>query len=191
MDSLDYRRDIREVEVFIDNISDFTEREMYWGGILRHDFIARNKPCDVEEYGVDNNGVFIPGKLPNANVDKLFNFQSGKQLLVEIKTIPEGAKNYFTFKKNAIQACVSQKAVIVVPRSFAYYYFKESACVLLNKMPTKIYPKFAPDKLAVRISTERIKELINTREVYEVKWTDQAKFLIKKNYDILFRDKKK
>lgn len=190
MNSLDKRRDIRTVEVFADNVEDFTEREMLWGIALRYDFTERGNNCSIEECGVDNSGKLIDGRLPNYNVDKIFKFLDGTEEQIEIKTIPEYVKNFFTFKAHSLRNCFQKKAMIVVPRSQSYYTIPKETCELLYKnYPHKVYPKFASDP-AVRIYSSEIEKFIFERKIIKQNWTEKAKSFIKKHYSALFREKK-
>lgn len=188
--SIDYRKDIRTTEEFNEDIKDYTEREMYWGIILRHDFIERGKTCLIEESGVDNTGNLIIGKLPNYNADKIFKFSDGTKQYIEIKTIPENTKDFFTFKSFSLKSCVQQNAYILVPRSWVYYLLSPRACdYIYRNYPSKIYRGF--EKPAKRIFTNEIQKLIDQKLILEKVWTEKAKSLIKANYHILFRRRKR
>jgi hypothetical protein len=188
--SVNFRRDGRSVEVFQKDIEDYTEREMYWGTILRYDFIEKGKPCVVKENGVDNSGRLIEGRLPNHNVDKHFEYSDGTSENIEIKTIPEYVKKFFTFKVFSLNSCVQQNASIIVPRSWAYYKIPTETCEhFYNDYPHKIYPRFSENYLAVRVYMDKIEELISKEKIIQCEWTSKAKKLIKLNYNILFRER--
>jgi hypothetical protein len=190
MSSLDFRRDKRTIEQFANDVEDFTEREACWGVILRHDFIEKGKPCSVEEYGVDNSGRVILGRLPNSNVDKVFNFANGNKRLIEIKTIPERVKNFFTFKISSLLTCVEQNAYIIVPRSCSYYVLSPDICDYFYKnYPHNIYKNFAFGKRAVRIYMNDIEKLIGENKIIRKQWSSGSKKLIDKNYNVLFRQR--
>lgn len=191
MSSLDQRKDIRTVEVFADNLEDFTEREMLWGIALRYDFTERGNPCSIEECGVDNTGKLIEGRLPNYNVDKIFKFLDGKQVQIEIKTIGEYVKNFFTFKAHSLRNCFEKNAFLIVPRSNSYYIFSPSACKLLyENYPHKVWDNFWKGGLSVRIFSNEIENLISNKIIKKRDWTNKAKSFIKHNYSELFREKR-
>jgi hypothetical protein len=192
MSSLKKRRDKRSEETFAHNIEDFTEREFYWGIALRFDFLEKGQKCSIEEHGVDNTGKLIEGRLPNHNVDKIFYFEDRENLLIEIKTIPEYVKNFFTFKSYALKCCRDQKAWILVPRSEKYYLFPPKTCgYIFEKYKHQIYPKFSANDPAVRLYTSEIIKLIENKKIIEKEWAPKVKSYIQDNYDILFREKKK
>lgn len=190
MNSLDFRRDKRTVEEFANDVEDFTEREAYWGVILRHDFIEKGKFCCLEDYGVDNSGKIILGRLPNINVDKVFHFANGKKKFIEIKTIPEGVKKFFTFKASSLLSCVEQNAYIIVPRSCSYYVLPPDICDYFYKNYThEVYSNFAFGKKAVRIYMNDIEKLIKENKIIRKEWSSGSKKLINKNYNVLFRQR--
>lgn len=191
MNSLDRRKDVRTVDTFKHNIKDFTERESCWGVALQKDFAERGMNCSIEEFGVDNTGELIFGKLNNHNVDKIFHFKSKKSLYVEIKTIAEYVTNFFTFKVCALKSCCSQGASIVVPRSQSYYIIPKKTCqYFLDKYPIDIYPKFSTTDPAVRIPMGDIKKMIQEKKIMKKDWESKAKKYIENNFHILFREKK-
>lgn len=190
MNSLDKRKDSRSLDVFEHNIKDFTEREYYWGLALRIDFCERGINCQIEEHGVDNQGNLILGRLPNYNVDKIFNFTNGKKMHIEIKTIEEYVKNFFTFKVSSLNSCVQQNAHIIVPRSSHYYLIKnETIKEILKNYKHAIYEKFHKKEKAVRIFTDNIENMIVYKKIIKNKWKEKAKDFILKNYNIVFRQK--
>jgi hypothetical protein len=190
--SLDYRKDGRTVEEFQKDIEDFTEREMYWGFILRCDLTEKGRPCLIEDFGVDNSGNLIEGRLPNYNADKLFKFLDGTEQPIEIKTIPETTKDFFTFKAFSLKSCIKQKAFILVPRSWTYYLISPKGCEnICQNYPSKIYPRFSENDPAIRIYLNDIQELIQQRMISKHTWTEKAKNLIKINSSILFRKRYK
>jgi hypothetical protein len=192
MSSLKKRRDKRSEETFAHNIEDFTEREFYWGMALRYDLLERGYKCSIKEHGVDNTGKLIEGRLPNHNVDKIIYFEDRKSLLIEVKTIPEWANKFFTFKSYSVKCCIDQIAWILVPRSQKYYLFSPKTCKeVFKKYKHQIYPAFSPNDLAIRLYTSEIRKLIDCEKVVEKEWTPKVKAYIQSNYDILFREKKK
>ena len=172
--SFEYRKDFRTKEIFEENLIDFTEREYYWGIILRLDFTERGHPCSLIEHGVDNTGKLIEGRLPNYNVDKIFSFLNGKKKPVEIKSIPENINNFMTFKVSSLEVCCEEDAWLIVPRSKAYYLYNSKTCrYLLENYPHKIYwnyetqKGFSP-KPAVRIFKNDIQKFIKDNKITEV-----------------------
>jgi len=190
MNSLEKRRDVRSEEVFEENIKDFTEREFYWGITLRYDFTERGFPCSVVEHGVDNEGKLIKGRLPNHNVDKIYHFDDGRTIKIEIKTIEERYTEFFTFKVYSLQCCCNQDAYIVVPRLGMYYMIPKETCkFFLDKYDHKIYHGFSKTDRAVRIFMKEIDKMIETGHIIKKLWTPKAKNYIEENTHILFREK--
>lgn len=190
--SLDKRKDIRTVEIFEHNVEDFTEREMLWGIALRYDFTERGNSCSIEECGVDNSGRLIKGRLPNYNVDKIFRFLDGKEVQIEIKTIQEYVKGFFTFKAHALRNCFEKNAFLIVPRSQNYYIFTPKTCKFLYKEYThKVYENFVKNELAVRVYSNQIERFTKEGKITKRDWTNKAKSFIKQHYIELFREKRK
>lgn len=196
MKSLDIRRDNRSIEVFSDNIKDFTQREYYWGIALRIDLCERGAVCEVEEHGVDNDGNLILNRLPNYNVDKIFKFKDGRQINIEIKTIPEYVRNFFTFKVSSLKSCLEQNAHVLVPKKDNYYLILNKGInEILNNYPHKIYwnfktnKGFSPNNLAVRIFSEDIEKFIKEKNIAKREWKIKAKRFIQKNNETLFKEK--
>jgi hypothetical protein len=183
--SLDFRKDTRSVQEFAEDIAQFTQKEHFWGLALRLDFCERGMPCEIEEHGVDNSGELILGHLPNYNVDKIYNFLDGTKQHIEIKTIPERTKGFFTFKLTSISACIKQKAHILVPRSWAYYLIPPETCSILLRYPSKIHERFAPGKPAVRIYESDINEFIRQKKILKNQWKHKADKFIKENSKIM------
>lgn len=179
--SIDYRRDVRSIEQFAADIEEFTKKEYYWGLALRLDFCERGMPCEIIEHGVDNSGELIPGHLPNHNVDKIYSFLNGTKQHIEIKTIPERIRGFFTFKLTSINACIKQKAHILVPRSWAYYLIPPETCSILLRYPHEIHKGFAPGKPSIRIFESDIKEFIRKKKILRNEWKEKADKFIKNN----------
>jgi hypothetical protein len=192
MQSLEIRRDNRSVDVFSENIKDFTQREYYWGIALRIDLCERGHICEIEEHGVDNDGNLILNRLPNYNVDKIFKFEDGRQINIEIKTIPEYVRNFFTFKVSSLKSCLEQNAHVLVPKKDNYYLILNKGInEILNNYPHKIYDKFSSNDLAVRIFSKDIEKFIKEKNIAKREWKIKAKQFIHKNYNILSREKAK
>jgi hypothetical protein len=188
--SIKQRKDLRSIELFSFHIKDFTTRELIWAEILQSDFKYRGINCTIKDLGVDNTGGIILGKLPNHNVDKKIIFQDGKELNLEIKTIPEYLKSFFTFKVNSLKSCIEQNAKILVPRKNNFYLIGQKAIkyFLKNNVP-KIYKNFSPNDFAVRINMNEIEYLIENKSIINKIWTLEAKKIIIEYSNILFAEK--
>jgi hypothetical protein len=128
--------------------------------------------------------------LKNHNADKVFCFKSKKNLFVEIKTIEEHFKNFFTFKVCALKSCIKQKACIVVPRLNIYYLIPSSICEsFLSKYEHKIYPGFSSNDISVRIPSIDMEDLVKEKKIMKKKWMLDAKQYIDSHKNILFREK--
>lgn len=192
MNSLDLRRDNRSIDVFSHNIKDYTEREYYWGIALRIDLCELGMHCEIEENGVDNDGNLILNRLPNYNVDKIFKFKDGRTVHVEIKTIPQYVRNFFTFKTNSLKSCLDQNAHILVPRKDNYYLIlNKTIKYVFDNYPHKIYDRFSANELAIRISTEDIEKFVVEKSIIKKEWKAKSKQFINKNFRTLFREKMK
>lgn len=188
-ESIKHRMDNRSVEVGRHNIMDFTERESCWGEAYRLHLIEDGWECSIIEWGVDNSGELIEGKLNNFNVDKKFILDKDGQhieMLVEIKTAPENLKSFFTFKVSSLKQCVKQFANILLPRLQEFYIFDPSKISKMLCFDHKIYPGFSPNDLAVRIPMVEINKL--SQPFY---WNTNAKKFINSNKELLTREKKR
>ena len=187
--SLDHRRDRRSIDVFKKNIFEFTQKEQVWGIALRKDFCQRGKICSVEEHGVDNNGNIIEDRLPNHNVDKFYSFSNGNKKYIEIKTIPETCI-YWTIKTSALEACIEQKAFILIPKSKFYWIFGwKTSLYFYKNFKHQIFPNFSPNDLAVRIYKPNIEQLENNKKIYKYDWLSDSIKFIKQNSKILLKNK--
>jgi len=197
--SLDFRRDGRTEKVCAHDIEDYTEREHYWSIALRIDFNAHGMDCDVADYGVDGSGTLIRGKLPNYNADKKFTFADGKEMLIEVKTAPEGLEDFFTFKVFCLKKCVEQNALVCVPQMRGYHLFEVPALkLLLDKklFVHKIYRGFSPNDPAVRIWTEEdgrmdMQEMLAQKLVWFKRWSPEATQFNQNHKEILTRERQR
>jgi hypothetical protein len=187
MNSLDHRRDNRSVNQFSKNIADFTQREYLWGIALRKDFCQRGKICTMLEHGVDNLGNLIKGRLPNYNVDKIYKFIDGHKMHIEIKTVPDTCP-FWTIKTSSLLACKREKAFMLIPKSQFFWLFPWETCDYFYKnFDHRIYPRFSPNDLAVRIF--QLESLEKNKIIYRFQWLSQAREFIMKNYNTLFAKK--
>lgn len=187
MTSLDHRRDNRSVKQFEKNIKDFTQREYIWGIALRKHFCQTGKICTMLEHGVDNFGNLIKDRLPNYHVDKIYNFENGTKKHIEIKTIPEYC-DFWTIKVSSLLACINEKAFVLIPKKdFFWLFYWETSKYFYEKYEHKIYEKFSPNDLAVRI--HNLKDLEKNKRIYKLNWSSKAKEFIINNENVLFRKK--
>lgn len=192
--SLDFRRDIRTVEVFAKNISDYTNRERIWAQALRLDFCERGWNCSVEENGVDNTGKLINKKV-TCDADKLFVFKERPETLrfteelIEIKCWAENL-SFMTFKVNNFKSYIEQGANVVVPRTKDYHFFYPAALIwMLDNLDQAIYRGFSANDLAVRISMNQVENLLKKGYGFSNQWLPQSSNFINENKNILTKDK--
>ena len=190
MKSLDKRRDMRSIDVFAKNIKDFTQREFCWGVAFKTYLQENGFNCEILENGVDNSGSLIINELENNNPDKIFIFQD-KKILVEIKTIPEHINNFFTFKVSSLISCLEHNAIILIPKKNEFFIILTQTINKLLEYPHKIYDRFSPNDLAIRIYKKDIEEMINNKLIIKSKWGNLSGKFIENNYNILFREKDK
>ena len=190
--SLDHRRDERTVEVFANNIEDYTEREHYWSLALRIDFEERGTICEVEDYGVDGSGRLIRETLPNHNADKKFVLANGREWLIEIKTAPESLTKFFTFKVHCLQQYIKQGAWVSVPRLNEYYLFSPTALQhFLDNFEHRIYHGFSPNDIAVRVQMDFTDRMVDEQHGIRRPWEPRAQMYVNKNAKLLTRERKR
>ena len=188
MNSLDKRRDDRSIDVFSKNIKDFTQREFYWGIAFKTYLQENGFNCEILENGVDNSGKLIINELDNNNPDKILKFKD-KKILLEIKTIPEYINNFFTFKVSSLRSCLEHNAIILVPKKYEFFIIQTQAISKLLQYPHKIYDRFSPNDLAIRIYKKDIEEMLSNRYMIKSKWGNLSGKFIENNYNVLFRKK--
>jgi len=186
------RMDERTVEDFEEDIAQFTEKEFYWGIALRYDLGQLGMPCKIEEHGVDNTGELIRGRLPNHNADKIYHFMDRRSpKKVEIKTIPEWCKNFFTFKVSALKGCHAQGAYILVPRSECYYLLGKKAFVhLLKNLRVRTDIETFGLKPCVRPEMDMIEQMTDDGIITRREWKPKAREYVIRMSDILFKERK-
>jgi len=202
--SLDYRKDVRSLEVFKKNIKEETEKEKVWAEALKIDFCEKSpkNPCVIEERGVDNSGELIEGVLSKQTVDKTFRFAKGNFINIEIKTIPEYLDSFMTIKASALKVCTKEKGWLVVPKKNFYFIFPTRTCKhLYENYSHKIYwdfeknRGFSPNDKAVRIFSNQIDELLKQdpkkgcNPIIKKNWCKKAKDFIEVNWNILSRER--
>ena len=190
MDSLTKRRDNRSVEVFGDNIKDYTEREHIYAEAFKLDLIDKLNRDDIvyENRGVDNTGNPILGKLSVNPHDYSF-FIGSKELKVEICTAPLGLYKFLTFKVHKLERVVAKVENLLITKPDCYFHFKlEAVKWMLDNLEHKIYLKFSPNDIAVRIYTSD--RLSLGKLVSEQKWSSKAQEFIDVNNVVLLRTKR-
>lgn len=185
------RMDDRTTEDFQEDLSQYTEKEFYWGIALRYHLCEIGLPCAIEEHGVDNTGKLIPGRLPNHNADKIYHFLNGDTMKVEIKTIPEWCNEYMTFKVCALKGCWSQGARILVPKSSRFHMFgKDAFEYLLEKLPVRTNIKSFGYKPVVRAPTPMIEDMMEKGMIVQKEWSPKAKRYINSISHILLAERR-
>jgi|GEM_PF-3629171 hypothetical protein len=189
-ESLDFRKDTRSTETFIQNISDFTQREQIYGEALRRDIAERlNVDVGLRSHGVDNTGGFISDALGNHNVDMCFLIK-GKEKYFEIKTAPEYLDSFYTFKVFSLRQAIEQKAGVALTKLNYYYIFGASALEwMLENLKHSIYPRFSPNDTAVRIYASQVNDLYNSKMLMFRNWTPKAKHFIEQHRTLLLKEK--
>lgn len=204
--SLNYRKDVRTVEVFQKNIKEETEKERIWAIALQNDFCEKkpDNPCWIEERGVDNSGELIEGVLPKHSVDKTFRFKKGNFINIEIKTIPEYLEKFMTIKASALRTCFKEKGWLVIPKRNIYFIFPTKTCkYLYDNYKHKIYwdfknnRGFSPNDPAVRIFSQDIEKFLaqnsksGSSPIIKKVWGKKAKDYIEKNWNTLSKERSK
>ena len=191
LNSLEYRMDERSKDVFADNINDFTGREQDWMKIIYvAELMARGRAARVLDNGIDNTGQLIEGGLENYNADNTL-IIDGRVYVMEVKTIPEWSTTY-TFKIFLLGEYIKQGAVVLVPRRKEYYILSVSAMQdMLESFPSRIYPKFCPNKKAIRFGQQEMDDYCARGLVRKRTWTEEARKLVEENFHTLFKEKRK
>lgn len=190
MNSLNFRKDNRSVNVFKDNINDYTEREHIYGEALKLEIIKRGK-CEVtvDDHGVDNSGGLIEGNLENYNPDKKFSI-NGKMKYVEIKTAPEYLENFYTFKVFSIQETLKNNGILALVQFKHYFLFGEKSMTwMLSNLEHKIYRGFSPNDIAIRVNTFHLDEFIKQKWILHRNWSKDTRIFLDNHQDILLREK--
>lgn len=202
--SLDYRKDVRSLSVFKQNIKEETEKEKIWANALKCDFCEKNPGnlCWIEERGVDNTGELIEGVLPKHTVDKTFRFEKGNFINIEIKTIPEYLDKFMTIKASALRVCVKEKGWLIIPKRNIYFIFPTRTCkYLYENYSHKIYwdfekkRGFSPNDKAVRIFSNKIEEFLKQNPkkgvspIIKKAWGKSAKEYIEANWSFLSKER--
>jgi hypothetical protein len=190
--SFEERRDHRTTEEMAEDIDQYTEKEFYFGIAYRYDLCQRGFPCKIEEHGVDNTGVLIPGRLPNHNVDKIYHFRNGmNSLLIEIKTIPKYCKNKMTFKVSALRQCLKQEGYILVPKANRYYLFgSRSFKRMLSRCDVVTNLKQFGYKPCVVPSISMINQMVYEEMVIKKDWSPKALDYVRRMDHILFAERR-
>jgi hypothetical protein len=188
---LEMRMDVRTEEDFETDIRQYTRKEFYWGIALRYYLQDIGLPCSIEEHGVDNTGRLITGRLPNHNADKIYHFKDGKEMKVEVKTIPEWCDKYMTFKVSALKGCWNQGAYILVPKTSCFHLFgKDSFVHLLGNLEVRTDIGTFGYKPVVRAETYIINKMIDLGMVVRKEWTPRSKKYINSMRELLVEDRR-
>ena len=123
----------------------------------------------------------------------------GKEMLIEVKTAPEGLEDFFTFKVFCLKKCVEQNALICVPQMRGYHLFEVPALeLLLDKklFVHKIYRGFSPNDPAVRIWAEEdgrmdMQEMLAQKLVWFKRWSPEATQFNQQHKEILTRERQR
>lgn len=183
--SLRHRMDVRTKDIFVDNISDFHQRERLYAIAYRIELEERGKVVVLFNYGVDNSGKLIEGKLKNHNPDYLYKID-GKYAKFDIKTIPYRSGKY-TFKTKLLESYVEHNAYMLVPKWDEYYVFSPAACQwLLDNVTSDYYADFSSNDPAKRILQQRVDQLVAEGLVICRQWMPKSFAFIEKHKSILF-----
>lgn len=189
--SLIYRMDERTEAEFAEDIRQFTEVEMHLSNALRMDFNERGLKCRQHEYGVDNSGGLIRGRLENFNPDKIFVFEDGTADKIEIKSLPEYCWKYFTFKVSALKGCIFHDAKILVARREEYFLLLPGAHEwMLENLEARTDYKGWGGKKCVRIMMGAVHSLIRSGLIIQRDWTPQARLHVEQNAEIIFEERR-
>jgi hypothetical protein len=183
--------DDRTKSEFAEDIRQFTAVEMHLGNALRMDFNERGLKCSQHEYGVDNSGELILGKLENFNPDKIFNFEDGTEQKIEIKSLPEFCWDYFTFKESALKGCIHHEAKILVARKEDYFLIlPEAHKWMLENLEVKTNYKGWGGKRCVRIKMGAVYSLVRSGSIIQRDWMPGALLYVEENGDIIFEERR-
>lgn len=201
MDSFTYRQDVRTVEETAADLLRTTTAEQHWGVALEYEFCARLGQCTVEEYGVDNTGKLIMGKLPNRNADKKYVFTEGDSLRVEIcghrLATYHTTLSKATFKVDKIERLLEQDCVdvIVMPILDVYYVIGvDAAKHMLDKLNPMVGDVSWGYKSVLQINRTNLSGRLPT-SLDEMRaaglidvhtWTPQAQAYIAEHADVLY-----
>ena len=195
MDSLAFRRDVRTVDEFSDDIQQFTTNETLWGQIISIDLHHKGLSCSVLDCGVDNTGRLITDKLPNLNADKQFIFPDDDVLNVEISAHRFTPPKTFTFKVDKLDRCVSGGVdLIAVPWRYKNH-FLDAVCAdyLLQNVPATNNAYGWGGKKVVQIpyygETDSVASLERSGLMSAEPWSDPAEEQIKKWQGVLFAER--
>lgn len=189
--SLDHRMDERTLAEFAEDIRQFTEVEMHLGNALRIDFNERGLKCLQHEYGVDNSGGLIYGRLENFNPDKIFVFEDGTSQKIEIKSLPEYCWKHFTFKVSALKGCIFHHANILVARREDYFMLLPGAHEwMLDNLKVRTDYRGWGGKRCVRIMMGGVHSLVRSGLIARQDWTPGARIYVEQNGEIIFEERR-
>ena len=163
-----HRQDIRTDEEFARDIKKFTERERAGALILQKQLQKTGHRVIVLNYGDDNTGEIISGKITGKPDYKFI--VDASEYLIEIKVHDEKYPHY-TFKKSNIENYLSEGAYIAVLRN-TYAVILPPAILLeiQENYEPKIYWGFSPNDLAYRISQKDMEKWVEDKKVVKIEW---------------------
>ncbi len=106
-----YRFDHRSKEEFSKDIKRATLIENWLMDLWVKEMVLRGNKIDYFDNGVDNSGEFVD--IPNSSSDYKI-IENGETKFIEVKTSPIGNDKKSSFKVDALQACIRNKAEILV-----------------------------------------------------------------------------
>ena len=172
--SLEQRRDNRTQKQFAEDILNHTKKERVWIDIFQQQLQLEGIDIQIHDSGTDNSGQVIVGNLANnlpdfdveligtPNTVANDRFIGMPRFYIEIKTAPEFCDNsFFTFKASSLKSCITNKALILLPRKTAYYLiYPAGMSHILKKKRAYIYKGFSPNDPAVRIYSREYGEYL-------------------------------
>lgn len=165
--------------------------ERLLGDALRIDFNERGMHCVQQDYGVDNSGSVIQGNLDNFNPDKIFHFDKLKSQKIEIKSLPEYCRKFFTFKVSSLKGCILHKANILVARRKDYFLLlPEAHKWMLDNLEARTDYKGWGGKLCVRIMMDKVHDLIDDGMALQKEWTPSAADYVSQNGHLIFEERR-
>lgn len=188
MRSLEYRMDGRTDEVGALNIADFTHREGIWAEVWAVDLRSRGHRVTYCNWGVDNSGKLIRGKLENCNEDFLFTIDETEKFW-EIKTVPY-ASPYYHFKPGLLRKYAENGAFVLVPKYDEYYVFgKRAIDDMLKRFKALPWRGIFGGKPAIRLWQWHVDEYVEKGLWKRGVWTPQARAYMEQNSKQLFSEK--
>ena len=173
--SLHHRKDNRTTAQFKKDIAAHTKKEKVAAEAIRLDMEHRlGVPVNYTDFGVDNSGELITGKV-HANPDYLFKVGASEATPIEIKVHSE-RWDFLTFKTSNLLNYRKHNGSIAVARENYYYIFSPKAIdYILGTVEAKIYHGFSPNDPAHRVHEDTLLELIGFGFLEQFFWKKDAK----------------